>query len=92
MYSNTPPTPSQEGRQSCQKAKKKNERSEMNENTQQKQINPKTSKAKFTLPTHLKKFRHLVEEREEKWRFFREERKAVWALASSFRLGKTSIF
>ena len=22
-------------------------------------------------------FRHLVEEREEKWRFFREERKAV---------------
>jgi len=23
--------------------------------------------------------RHLVEEREEKWRFFREERKAVWA-------------
>ena len=26
-------------------------------------------------PPH--KFRHLVEEREEKWRFFREERKAV---------------
>ena len=63
----------------------------MNENTQQKQINPKTSKAKL-IPTNLNKLRHLVEEREEKWRFFREERKAVWALASSFRLGKTSIF
>ena len=79
MYSNTPPTPSQEGRQSCQKAKKKNERSEMNENTQQKQINPKTSKAKFTLPTHLNTLRHLVEEREENSLHFREEQKAVWA-------------
>ena len=47
--------------------------------------------------THLKQrsafesfceFRHLVEKREEIFAVFREEEKAVWALASSFSLGK----
>ncbi|MBQ3610421.1 MAG: hypothetical protein IJA03_10350 [Bacteroidaceae bacterium] len=37
---------------------------------------PKTSEATL-IPIHLIRLRHLVEEREEKWRFFREERKAV---------------
>ena len=37
---------------------------------------PQTSEATL-IPIHLIRLRHLVEEREEKWRFFREERKAV---------------
>jgi hypothetical protein len=38
---------------------------------------PKNERSDVYSPIHLNKLRHLVEEREEKWRFFREERKAV---------------
>ena len=51
----------------------------VDEHTQQNKSTQKTSEAKFTPPTHLKLFRHLVEEREENSLHFREEQKAVWA-------------
>jgi hypothetical protein len=38
---------------------------------------PPNERSDVYSPIHLNKLRHLVEEREEKWRFFREERKAV---------------
>jgi hypothetical protein len=46
-------------------------------NTPTKTNQPQNEQSEVYSPTHQNKLRHLVEEREEKWRFFREERKAV---------------
>ena len=48
----------------------------VDENTHKNKSTQKRAKRSL-LPIHPNKYRHLVEEREEKWRFFREERKAV---------------